>query len=808
MKKEEYEHIKIEATNYIFDRDKHTFGKEKIVRTSTEKKSFSESNIKNIENIISNAKSIKELMNYNDNNLIFCIHLKKDAYLKSIEEDLNNRDIDIISSYKNSTGIQIIVINKSNLDKLKKYIISYGNEINKYENINYIDSIVPITKEEKLGHSLKEKKLINYEYVNIELWLDKYSQDEFNEKITIIKNNIKDKNCRISDSFLCKSFAILRAYINNNTLEKIIDFPYIAFIDRPNYSYINIREYNNIDIQQLNIEEPPHNATGILIIDSGIVSNHPLLEKCVGDENNFQNNEKEEIDKAGHGTSVAGCVAYGYIKECIDNKCFRPSNYVFSAKVMYAEEDPKGKLHAKYDPEKLLEHQFYKAIEDFLNNNSNNIKCVNISIGDSDDRYNDIKSKQFPLAALIDELALKYNKTVFVISSGNKDPREIYDSISDIKNNYPKYLLESDFKIINPSTSALSITVGSISDEITIHKDEYNDYYVAEKIKDPIATKNHPSIFSRTGDPINDTIKPELVDYGGNMILYYENGRICEDIGGKLILLNNNVDKLFKYDYGTSFAAAKVSHIVGKIANKFSNASSNFIRNILLSGADYPDFYTDEKDLIGNFKKITGYGLPNYERSINSYNNRVLLYDESSIKIDNFKIYTINLPDIFFNTKGNKKIIITLTYNPETRKTRLEYFSNKMKCYLYHSIDSKIIFEKMRKKEKNKKKYKNDNEKINDNITNNDIDNYEIKINDKTKISNGCNQKYVIEYTDRKKNIPSSPIHIVLVNENKWLKDIEFEQDYCISIIFEHQEEIDLYNQIKLQNRVRTKIKY
>lgn len=40
MKKEEYEHIKIEVTNYIFDRDKHTFGKEKIVRTSTEKNLF------------------------------------------------------------------------------------------------------------------------------------------------------------------------------------------------------------------------------------------------------------------------------------------------------------------------------------------------------------------------------------------------------------------------------------------------------------------------------------------------------------------------------------------------------------------------------------------------------------------------------------------------------------------------------------------------------------------------------------------------------------------------------------------------
>lgn len=747
-------------------------------------------------------------MNYEDNTLIFSIKLKEDAHIETIEKTLNKKDIDIIASYYNDDGKQIIVINKTNLDKLKEYINLYGDNIYKYNDINYIDSITPITKEEKLGNSLIEKPLDKYEYLNIELWLDKYSKDELEKKIEIIKSNIKDKHCRISDSFVCKSFALLRVYINSFTLEQIIYYPYIAFVDRPNYSYINMYGYNNIDIQKIDIKEPIKTSTGVLIIDSGIVSNHPLLEKCVGNTKNFQNNEKEDTDMTGHGTAVAGCVAYGDIKECIDNNLFEPSNYIFSAKIMYAEKYSDSRPHSIYDPDKLLEHQLSDAIESFLRNDSYNIKCVNISFGQENSLYcGNKKIRQFALAALIDELALKYNKTVFVISSGNKHPKKIYNSISDIKNNYPKYFLKSNFKVMNPATSALSITVGSISNEITIHKDEYNNYYVAEKIKDPIATKNHPSIFSRTGDPINDTVKPELVDYGGNMILYYDNGRICEDIGGKLILLNNDITRLFQYDYGTSFAAAKVSHIVGKIANKFPNASSNFIRNILLSGADYPDFYTDEKDLIGNFKKIIGYGLPNYERSINSYNNRVLLYDESSIKIDNFKIYTINLPDIFFNTKGNKKIIITLTYNPETRKTRLEYFSNKMKCYLYHSIDSKIIFEKMRKKEKNNKKYKNDNEKINDNITNN-IDNYEIKINDKTKISNGCNQKYVIEYTDRRKNIPSSPIHILLVNENKWLKDIEFEQDYCISIIFEHQEEIDLYNQIKLQNRVRTKIKY
>lgn len=698
MKKEEYEHIKIEATNYTYNRYKHHGGKV-IERTDSEKEFFLNSSIRNIEQIIDNSKNIKKLMNYEDNTLIFSIKLKEDAHIETIEKTLNKKDIDIIASYYNDDGKQIIVINKTNLDKLKEYINLYGDNIYKYNDINYIDSITPITKEEKLGNSLIEKPLDKYEYLNIELWLDKYSKDELEKKIEIIKSNIKDKHCRISDSFVCKSFALLRVYINSFTLEQIIYYPYIAFVDRPNYSYINMYGYNNIDIQKIDIKEPIKTSTGVLIIDSGIVSNHPLLEKCVGNTKNFQNNEKEDTDMTGHGTAVAGCVAYGDIKECIDNNLFEPSNYIFSAKIMYAEKYSDSRPHSIYDPDKLLEHQLSDAIESFLRNDSYNIKCVNISFGQENSLYcGNKKIRQFALAALIDELALKYNKTVFVISSGNKHPKKIYNSISDIKNNYPKYFLKSNFKVMNPATSALSITVGSISNEITIHKDEYNNYYVAEKIKDPIATKNHPSIFSRTGDPVNDTIKPELVDYGGNMILYYDNGDIREDIGGKLILLNNDITRLFQYDYGTSFAAAKVSHIIGKIANKFPNASSNFIRNILLSGADYPDFYTDKKDLIDDFKKIIGYGLSNYKRSINSYNNRVLLYDESSIKIDNFKIYTINLPDIFFNTKGNKKIIITLTYNPETKKNRLEYLSNKMKCYLYHSIYPKTIFEKKKRK--------------------------------------------------------------------------------------------------------------
>ena len=549
-----------------------------------------------------------------------------------------------------------------------------------------------------------------------------------------------------------------------------------------------------LDIKDINTKQPPKDATGILIIDSGIVSNHLMLEKCIGAEENFQTKEKETQDTSGHGTSVAGCSAYYSIEECVDNKVFAPSNYIYSAKVMYSEEDLHGNKHPKYDPEKLLESQFSDAIESFLKNDSYNIKCVNISLGNSDEEYKHLKNmRQFPLAELIDNLALKYNKTVFVISSGNSAPCKAYNSIEEIKDNYPKYLSEDGFHIINPATSALSITVGSISSNINIKDSNYKN----EKIRHCISKENEPSLFTRTGPGINDMIKPELVDYGGSMILYHEYGKIKEDIGGKLVLLNNShLDRLFRYDIGTSFSAAKVSHIIGKIANKYPNASSNFIKNLLLSGADYP--------LKNNDKNIIGYGVANYEKSVNSYNNRVLLYDESSIEIDNFKIYSINLPEIFFSEKGNKKIIITITFNPKVRRSRLDYISNQMKCYLYHTISADELHKEYRDI-KNEKKDIEYNEELE--FDNKKLKQYKIDLGKIGNIFSGCHQKYIKEFKRVPKIMYSSPISLVLVNEDKWLKVGENKQDYCLSIIFEHEKEIDLYNQIKNTIKTRAKIR-
>ena len=432
----------------------------------------------------------------------------------------------------------------------------------------------------------------------------------------------------------------------------------------------------------------------------GLFQTIPCWKNCVGAEENYQDKEAELQDTVGHGTAVAGCAVYGGIEDNLTKKEFTPSNWLFSAKVMYAEKNQiNGTVHAVYDEEKLIEHQFQEAIEDFLNNPEYHIKVVNISLGNSNEIWGKHYFRQLPLASLIDELALKFSGVVFVVSAGNKSPEELYESITEITENYPFFLVESeDFRIINPATSALALSVGSISPMV---RTENYPFGQEETIKTPIAKKHQPSPFTRTGPSINGMIKPELVEYGGNLILYENSGYIREDKGGKLALLNNKVtENIIKFDAGTSFASAKVAYTAGQLANHFPEKSANFLKNMLLVGSEYPfpptkEFYGTNGKTEQHHLYVSGYGLSDYERACHSYDNKAVLWDEGTIAMNQVKIYSLELPELFFTEIGKKKITVVLTFTPETRSTRGDsYLGNRMKFHLFHSIKPQSLKKK------------------------------------------------------------------------------------------------------------------
>ncbi|OQY00322.1 MAG: hypothetical protein B6I26_08515 [Desulfobacteraceae bacterium 4572_130] len=802
------EHLKLPLFKGNIERQKRGGGGGFSVPTGRDKSDFAHQSSQKADELTTSYSTLKQKFSGRiDPSLIYEIEINQSVHTEGIENTLSSMGIHILSVAEGKKGFWIVFNDNDNLDTFKNKLAYYGSEDGpKYDFFNAIESFQNIPIDKKIGQSLKENPLGGTaDFIDIELW--KMSDPQKNTTfIEQLENTYTDwSKFRITDKLSTKSFVLLRVKLTKEIFDEIIELNEISRADRPSLPHFNPFELTRPDISEIDFGEPAEDATGILIIDSGIISNHPMLEKCVGGEGNFQTGETETHDTVGHGTAVAGCAAYGDIEKSLEDKIFNPENWIFSAKVMYAERNEiTGQISAIYDPEKLIEHQFKDAVESFLSNSEYHIKMVNISLGNSNEVWHKHYSRQLPFAALIDEMAVTFPHVLFIVSSGNQDPINNFQTVQEVIDNYPAYLTENqDFKIINPATSALALTIGSIAGTIRIGEERYG----AEDIKDPIANENQPSPFTRTGLGINGMIKPELVEYGGNLILTETNKRITEDIGGKIALLSNKTtEDIIKYDYGTSYAAPKVTYLAGKIANKFPQKSANFIKNMLLVGSDYPflpskDFYnsTNKKKAEIKHLSVSGFGLSNFDKAINSFKNRTVLWDEGEIDLNQIKVYSLQLPDIFFSESGRKKITVVLTFNPETRLTRGDsYLGNLMEFHLFHSVDPEILIEK----------YGVISESTEENGVPEDIKKFEIDFfpGGNTRKA-GCHQKAWKDYKREPKNKPSTPVSLVLLNFNKWINDTTRMQSYCISVTFEHEKEVGLYNEIRVNIQARTRVK-
>ena len=112
---------------------------------------------------------------------------------------------------------------------------------------------------------------------------------------------------------------------------------------------------------------------------------------------------------------------------------------------------------------------------------------------------------------MLDQLS-KQLDIVIIISAGNVSNPKINDfsSRDELMEKCRDQLFYPEHRLIDPATSALSITVGSITrfDEPEVIPNRAGRLSVGKK--------NYLSVFTRIGRGINKSIKPEFVDYGGN----------------------------------------------------------------------------------------------------------------------------------------------------------------------------------------------------------------------------------------------------------------------------------------------------
>ena len=409
------------------------------------------------------------------------------------------------------------------------------------------------------------------------------------------------------------------------------------------------------DIERLEaVPSPPDVAPPLAVLDTGVVAGHPLLASAVGDAQTFLSGSPS-ADDHGHGTFVAAVGLYDDIAECIRGRSFVPRLRLLSGRVL--------DQNNQSDP-KLIENQIERAVRYFVREYQ--CRVFNLSYGDLNKPY--LGRHVSGLAVTLDALS-KELEVLFVVPTGNQevDEGEATDWLMD----YPRLLTRPNAALVDPAPALNVLTVGSIARYDRHRRWPRDPAYRA------VARAGQPSPFTRHGPSVERAIKPDLVDYGGNVLVELRAGRTmvgAQGVGELSFSRRFAAGQLFAEDSGTSFAAPRVAHCAARILAEMPGASVDLCRALLVIHAKTP---AQCANLLGNeddLRAVTGYGLVDRFGLFRSFEDCVTLWAEESIENRRHQFFEVPVPDEFwFGTDREREIRVGLAYRPAVRTTRIDY---------------------------------------------------------------------------------------------------------------------------------------
>lgn len=691
----------------------------------------------------------------------------------------------------------IVLFSEDLLEEFSSRITQYGGELEegqKNPSYHWIASVTSDlrlwSREDRIGMKLANIDIDPQTLYRIDVELWHYgTQDQCSERLDSLRTFVQRNNGQYLDAYLGSTLSLARIEVNGDVLNNLLDLGDVHTIDTPPQPQLSVGHLLNTPIDDFHtpIPSPPDDAPSICIIDSGIGRGHPLLANAIGDTVAIPESLGDGLDNHGHGTQVAGIALYGDVKEHIENLDFRPDLYLFGAKVTNSEN--------RFDDNKLIVNQMRDAIQYFHNNYS--CRIFNLSLGDPHLIYQGGKPSAW--AHILDSLARELN-IVLVVSTGNLPILGTNGvDAEQLVSNYPNYLLSDSSRIIEPATGANVLTVGSLAkSNISDHMQRYpNDPAIR-----CIASVDQPSPFTRCGPGVNNAIKPELCEYGGNVTWEGHPSRILDrDRETGIISTNNNFrDGLFTSDIGTSFASPKVANIAASILKQYPEASANLVRSLLVNSTTIPnqvyELFNGDNDQI---LQVCGYGKPDASRAIFSSENRVTLFSEDTITSDAIHLFQIPIPAEFQETRGRRQISVTLAFDPPVRHTRKDYLGIKMKFKLLRGLETERIVEWYSQRT-------DDSESIPKKYTCNTNPS-------PTRRENGTVQKAIFTASQNNtfSDYNSEIFHLMVSSQGGWAAEQIESQNYAIVVTIEHFEpSIRLYSTIRQQvlipQRVRVRI--
>lgn len=443
-------------------------------------------------------------------------------------------------------------------------------------------------------------------------------------KIAFIKYcnefNIEVKEVNYSPGLII--FKIKNA--SKGVLDNISDFEAlesITFMPKYQVETDSMEAENTVDIKTPT-EGVEYPIVGVL--DSG-VSKNPYLAPWLLDDK-FSSYPDELIDPM-HGTCVSSIILYG---DQLQGKNWTGNT---GCKIFDATVFPDQKQES-IDEDELVEN-----IREAIKKN-NHIKIWNLSLGTAaESDINDFSD----FGKALDDIQLT-NDVIICKSTGN---------CKNFEKGHPKS------RVARSGDSVRSLVVGSVAHSKNTHD---------------IADINHPSPFTRIGPGPANSIKPDLVSFGGNAGL---NGGKTIQNGVNAIAHNGNAVRII----GTSFATPRVTSLLSELNFKINETfNPTLLKALAIHSAKYP---TGISLPISERVNQMGFGIPDSADEIiyNDPHEITLILQENITRGEFIEILEFPFPESLIDDDGffYGEIKITLVGQPVLReKQGAEYCQSNL----------------------------------------------------------------------------------------------------------------------------------
>ena len=613
--------------------------------------------------------------------LLFSFDKKFDKYVTKLENRKNRKEkirLCCIFQHENDDSTAIIFVPKKN----RKFI---SNKIDEYKSSNsekppHADLMNSIT-------GIHCPQLENFWSDNIDSlpndspeWIELWIAEEYN---TTKSHPAEDRSIRLlnhlkisfqQDVLRFPERTVLLIYANRQQLEQLIsysaDISEFRFANRSPQEWLESitpleqSEFVQDMKERISVEIDNNSPVCVCILDSGINRAHPLLDMLLEPEDcqAFNNDWGiSDSDREGHGTAMAGLVAYGNLFPLLESTSTIVVNHILeSVKILppHGENPPQLWGVITSQAISLAEIQAPKrkriicsavtscVTEDNGRPSSWSAEIDNIAFARLDEDDNETEAK----------------KRLFLLAAGNVE----------LEGEYPHVQIISPIQ--DPSQAWNAITVGAYT-QLSVMKSP-------DLVGLPIvAQPNQLSPFSSTSLLWEDhwPIKPEVVFEGGNQVISHNHAVSCYDLS--LISTSHDFHKNQLCNFSmTSAATALGANFAAKIQHQYPHFWPETIRALMIHSAEWPiellrQFCkSNNKSEKYNLMRACGYGVPNLNRALYSASNSLTLIAQSDIQpyinknykytFNNMHYYQLPWPIDALEELGDKtvKMRITLSY--------------------------------------------------------------------------------------------------------------------------------------------------